>query len=295
MRNGDRWIKCISTTGNVRAVAIQARDLVQNLGDLHQLAPDGIQKLGEAIIGALMVASYCKPGERINFNLRGSGSFSRAFIDAYPDGSVRGYLDPSCCDTSKASVASLETGPWGRGVLAVLRTKDEEGMQPYIGNVPLITGHLAKDLSFYWLQSEQIPSSVGIAVKIDDNRVNVAGGFLVQAMPGASAAEITSIEKNINQIQTLVEKLSLDSDPVQLLSQIFQHTSFMLIDEKPLISNCKCSYSRVERALVLTGENELRSMLHDDGQVVVTCDFCRKEYKLDSLALGKLLKSNAES
>lgn len=286
--SSDRWVKCISTEGNIRGVAIHATDLVQSLAERHQIkSPQAIRGLGEAVIGALLVASHCKQGQRINLNIQGSGYFQQALVDAHPNGTFRGYIIER--DPSKARV--LETGPWGTGLLSVLRTQDEEGKKPYIGTVPLLTGHLAKDLSFYWVQSEQIPSAVGLAVNLDGDRVISADGFLVQALPGASPSEIKVIEQHIQELQSLAENLAKDANPLHLLSQIFQSTAFIVVEERSLEFSCNCSWERVRRALMLVGVEELQSMLNEDQSAVVRCDFCVKEYSVDRAGLENLIQT----
>jgi molecular chaperone Hsp33 len=287
-----QWIKCIATHGNTRGVALEATDLVQQIVNLHEVKGDVAQALGESVIGALMIASYCKAGERVNLNIRGSAFIHQALVDAQPDGTVRGYVverefKPGQMDTT------TNFGPWGDGLLSVLRTKTGDRERPYIGTVPLVTGYLAKDLTFYWLQSEQIPSAVGIAVNVDGDKVIAAGGFLVQAMPGATAEELLEIESNINEIQSLAARLKVDSDPVRLLSQIFQSTAFVLLEEKELRLDCSCSQARVERALALVGVAELRDMLEKQQGASVRCDFCTKQYVFDEEHLVKLIAATS--
>lgn len=287
-KSPDRWIKCISTEGNIRGVAIQATQLVQDLAQRHQLKDRGIQALGEAVIGALSVASYCKQGQRINLNIQGNGYFQQALVEAHPEGRLRGYVIER--EMGKIDEGE-EIGPWGTGFLSVLRTRDQEGEKPYIGTVPLLTGHLAKDLSFYWVQSEQIPSAVGLAVNVENGKVTSAGGFLVQALPGASPAEVRVIEQHIQEIQSLAESLNKDANPLHLLSQIFQSTAFILIEEKPIYFQCNCSTERVQRALVLVGNEELQSMLTQESDIIVRCDFCAKEYQVDKPTIERLIES----
>jgi molecular chaperone Hsp33 len=283
-----QWIKCIATHGNIRGVALEASELIQELVNLHGVKGDVAQALGESVLGALMFASYCKSGERVNLNIRSSAFIAQSLTDAYPDGTVRGYVverefKPGQVDTTE------NFGPWGDGLLSVLRTKTGERERPYIGTVPLVTGYLAKDLTFYWLQSEQIPSAVGIAVKVDGDKVIAAGGFLVQAMPGATAEELLEIEQHINEIQSLAGRLTTDSDPVRLLSQIFQSTAFILLEEKPLRFQCQCSLERVERALTLVGVTELQDMLETQKGASIRCDFCTKQYIFDAKRLAQLI------
>lgn len=281
----NRWVKCISTHGNLRGVAIQAAGLIQEIGDRHKLGGTGMQALGESVIGALLIASYCKEGERVNLNIQGSGRCSQALVEAHPNGTVRGYV----VESERGASGSQVEGPWGSGLLSVLRTKDQEGEQPYIGTVPLLTGHLAKDLTYYWVQSEQVPSALGIAINVEDGKVIEAGGFLVQAMPGAHTEEIRAIERHINEIQSLARSLNDDADPARLLSRIFQDTAFVLLEEKALKFKCTCSWERVVRALTLIGTSELQAMLSEDDHASVRCDFCGSEYQVDHAALQKLI------
>ena len=292
-QKNDRWMKCISTRGNIRGVAIQATSLVQKMAELHQLKGPAIQGFGEAVIGALLIASYCKQGQRINLNIQGSGLFKQALIDAYPEGAVRGYVIQQQAPNEGGGVSEDEFGPWGEGFLSVLRSQDErseKGNQPYIGTVPLLTGHLAKDLSFYWAQSEQVPSAVGLSVTMDGDRVESAGGFLVQALPGASPLEVRAIEQHIHEIQSLPELLRREPPLIHLLSQIFQNSPFMIVEEKNLSFRCDCSWERVQKALILIGPVELTSILVEEKVATVKCDFCGTEYNVDEPALEELIR-----
>jgi molecular chaperone Hsp33 len=285
----DHWIKCISTQGNIRGVAVNVTGIINTLAEAHQLNGVHVQALGEALMGAILIAAYTKPGERINLNIQGSGHTQQAFVDADPNGTVRGYVIGREAAFSGTPGAEDE-GPWGTGLLSVLRTKAKEGEKPYIGTVPLLTGHLAKDLSFYWVQSEQVPSAVGLAVNTRDNRVVSAGAFLVQALPGANSDEIKLIEQHINEMHSLATWVSESEDPMHLLTQIFQSTAFMVIEDKPVRFECNCSRERVLRALALVGKVELQEMLDQDQSASVRCDFCTKDYKVEAPELQGLIE-----
>lgn len=288
----NRWVKCMSSQGSIRGVAIQATDLVRDLATLHGKTGRSAQALGEAVMGALLLASTAKGNERLNLNIQGSGLIRQALVDAYPDGKVRGYalertsFNP---DLGEALVDGQVMGPWGMGLLSVLRTKIGELEKPYIGTVPLVTGHLAKDLTFYWLQSEQIPSAVGLAVTLENGIVKSAGGFLVQALTGASAEEIQAVEDNIQHLESLASQLSAEADPVALLSRIFDNAAFTLLEERVLEFSCSCSWERVNRALSLIGAVELQSMLDREGFASIQCDFCTSDYRLERQKLQELL------
>lgn len=292
----DKWVKCIATAGNVRGMAVSATELSRQLAQLHGLKGEPAKSLAEAVIGALMIAGYCKAGERVNVNIQGSGFVKQALVDAYPDGSVRGYAIVREAGPDLERFEDKNAGPWGTGFLSVLRTKSENQMQPYIGTVPLVTGHLPKDMTFYWVQSEQIPSSVGIAVLLDQNGdIFGAGGFLIQALPGATPHEISTIERHISEFQNLAHEVAQNKSPLTLLAHIFQSTSFMVLQEQALSFSCHCSWERMMRALTLIGTEELNSILRDPGHAEIYCDFCTKQYHVDTPKIQDLITAGKKS
>lgn len=283
-----RWIKSVSDSGHIRATAVQATDLVRELVKRHRLGEEGARGMAECAVSALFVASTCRPGERINLNIRGSGRYKQAFVEAYPDGRIRGYL----LEGEPISGMREDIGPWGEGVISILRTRDQKGEQPYIGSIPLVTGHLAKDLTFYWHQSEQVPSAVGIAVTIEEGEIVQAGGFLVQVSEAVPTAEVKKLERKIQDFRGFAESMAADPNPVKLLSEILEDQVFHLIEEKKLRFQCTCSEERVKRALLLLGPEELESMLKEDGQATVQCEFCSTEYSLSAQELGNMAKQS---
>lgn len=286
----DLWQKCISNSGTLRGVAISCSELARELANLHQLRGEPAQAFGEALVAGFVLASYCKAGERMNLNIKGDGGVKQALVDAYPDGTIRGYLVPN----EQSAIQNYDLtgdGPWGKGTLSVLRKRDaQEGAEPYVGTVPLVTGHLAKDLTFYWSQSEQVPSAVGIAVNLDpEGKLATAGGFLVQAMPGATDAEIREIENQVTHMPNLARDIAAGSEPIAILATIFQNMQFMILEKKPLRAQCTCSEARMRRALTLVGAAELQAMIDEIGEAVVKCDFCEKEYRASADELRKMI------
>lgn len=290
VKTPDKWIKCISKEGHLRGVAVHATQLVQEAGDAHKLSDGGIKALGEAMVGALFFASYCKAGGRVNLNIKGSGILKQAFVDAHAEGHVRGYGVERPAE--QYLFQEPTRGFWGEGFMSVLRTKDGAGGEPpYVGTVPLVTGQLAKDLTFYWLQSEQIPSAVGLSVLVKDQKVVSAGGFLIQALPGASDDEIRAIEKRVLDFSSFEQQYASDPDPLRVLSRLFQDGAFMLLEERPLQFRCNCSAEKVERALMFVEADELQSMIEQDGKANVKCDFCAKDYSVSLAELKRIFMS----
>jgi molecular chaperone Hsp33 len=283
----DKWVKCISGSATIRAVAITATEVSSLLAERHGLGPNGSKALAESIIAGLILSSYCKSGEKINLNIQGSGWCNQSMIDANADAEIRGYV----LERNPAEIKlARSVGPWGIGLLSVLRTKFDEA-KPYIGTVPLLTGHLAKDLTFYWLQSEQVNSAVGIEVFMENGKIVLAEGFLIQAMPGASDADIQFIEDHLKKLHQFDSQASLRSTPTRLLSYLLENQSFNVVEEKNLTFKCGCSLDRVKRSIKLVGDEEILSMIAEKKNVEIDCDFCSEHYLLTPAILESLLST----
>jgi molecular chaperone Hsp33 len=285
----DKWVKCISLTGTIRAVAIDATETVNVLAKRHKLSEAGTIALSEGVIAGLILSSYCKSGEKVNLNIQGSGWCQQAIIDANADAEVRGYIVERPQEEVKLGRG---VGPWGIGLLSVLRTKHDDA-KPYIGTVPLLTGRLAKDLTFYWLQSEQVQTAVGIEViTAEDGSVSHAEGFLIQAMPGATDTDIQMIEDHLKKLHHFDSTSVIRSTPVHLLSYLLEHQSFSLLEEMPLTLKCPCSFERVNRSLMLVGNEELQGMVKDAKNIEINCDFCSELYVYTPAMISDLIKLN---
>jgi molecular chaperone Hsp33 len=281
----DKWVKCISNSGTIRAIAVTATELTKTLTERHELSPAGSKAIAESVIAGLLLSSYCKSGEKINLNIQGSGWCHQAIIDANADAEVRGYV----LERPQSEIQlGRNIGPWGIGLLSVLRTKFEEA-KPYIGTVPLLTGHLAKDLTFYWLQSEQVNSAVGIEVFMEGDRVVLAEGFLIQAMPGATESDIQFIEDHLKKLHQFDPQSTQRGSPTHLLSYLLENHSFSVLEEKHLTFKCHCSLDRVKRSLVLVGNEELESMARENRDFEIDCDFCSEHYVFTPEMLRSLI------
>ncbi len=269
-----KWTKYLGDQNNLRVVVIEAVALVQELMDRHQLSDVAGAGLGEAAVGILMMASAQKDGNRLNLSIRGDGLLKQVVVDAYPEGHVRGYVLENNKEPNIENV-----GPWGRGILSVLYTKYEESDQPYIGTVPLLTGHLAQDLTHFWLQSAQLPSIVGLDVQVQSGRVSKADGFLIQTLGNASDDERRIVYSLADRIQQMTEAIGPSKNALEVLGEAMPSLKFSLVEDSQLRFECSCSYERVERALILTGADELQSMIDKGEPVKAHCEFCNTEYE----------------
>jgi|GEM_PF-877681 len=283
------WNKWLAEPGHIRLVSVEAGDLLRQLivqQGLRGLAQGGY---AEAIVGSLLIASLHKSNESINMNAQGSGLFKQALVDASPEGRVRGFLIEQIDPELQTFGIEGHNGPWGSGVLSILYTKNFEGKQPYKGMVAISTGYLDEAINDYYRESEQLVSVVGMYVEFDGDRLIKARGALVQALGGASDDEIKAIESL--KVADLRQLASLAHDSAEFLSQgkkLLGDRPFQLLENKPLEKFCTCSQERIERALVLTGEDDAMEALGQDALLKMTCDFCRTEYKVSRERLKAL-------
>jgi molecular chaperone Hsp33 len=168
--------------------------------------------------------------------------------------------------------------------------KDVGLVEPYQGIVKLRTGEIAEDIAYYFVESEQIPSAVGLGVYVEtDGHVSAAGGFLIQTLPPSEDQTIDQLIVNIRKIGAVTNVLRDGKAPEDLIAMLFEGIPFETLEKKGLSFRCPCNRDRIERVLVSLGCSELRHMLEEQGEVEVGCEFCRAAYRFDRRELERLI------
>lgn len=287
------WNKWLSQPGHIRAVSIEATDLVNELCKPQGLTGFAQVGFGEAVVGSLLIASAHKANESINMNAQGSGQFKQAIIDASPEGRVRGFMREQKDASLHTFGVSGTNGPWGSGVLSILYTKNFEGKSPYTGMVPITTGFLDDAINEYYKDSEQLVSKIGLFMELNGSQLIAARGVLVQALGGASEEELDDVaEVDIRQLRHLASTADNAQVFIQETSAILAQRVFGNVERRDLVPFCTCSQDRIERALTLTGETDIKEALGHDPFMTVVCDFCRKEYRVSAERIKSLFSSD---
>jgi molecular chaperone Hsp33 len=279
-----RWSKWITQPGQIRVVAIEGAILAHELIAQQGLQGPAQTGYAEAVVGSLLIASGHKSNESINMNAQGSGYYKQAIIDASPEGRVRGFLIEEKDKSMHTFGANGSAGPWGTGVLSILYTKNFEGKYPYKGMVHIATGYLDEAINEYYRDSEQVTSMMGLDVRTDGHsKVAAANGALIQAMGGASPEELAAIRSiDVSQMRKLAALAADFTAFEKEASRLLGGRPLQMVDTQNLVSFCNCSQERIERALLLSGEESVMEALGEDPWITVTCDFCRTEYKIAS-------------
>lgn len=284
----DRLIRGIALGGKIRAFAIRSTQLVEELRRRHDTWPTATAALGRTLSTAAMMGAMLKGEEKLTLQVKGNGPLGQIVADANAKGEVRGYVDNPHVHLPSNAMGKLDVaGAVGtEGFVYVI--KDLGLKEPYRGSVPIISGELGEDFTYYFATSEQTPSAVGVGVLVNtDNSVIVAGGFIIQLLPGLNDAEIDAIEKALSTLPPVTTLLEQGLELEDMLRKILPDVQIM--DQMDIVFNCACSRERVEQTLVSLGEYELTQLIEEDGQAEVVCHFCNEKYQFNRQDLEHIL------
>ena len=184
----DYLVKSLACDGHLRAYAIDATETIREAQKRQDTWSAASAALGRSMIGTLLLAtSSLKGDEKMTVKINGNGPVGGIVIDGNSKGTVKGYVQNPHVHLPLNDKGKIDVkGAVGtEGFLAV--TKDYGLKEPFTGQVPLVSGEIAEDFTYYLAKSEQIPSSVGLSVFVNsDNTIGTAGGFMIQVMPGMS-------------------------------------------------------------------------------------------------------------
>ena len=273
----DILIQGLAFQNEVRFFAAYTRETVEEARRIHYTAPVCTAALGRLLTAGAMMGAMCKnKNDLITLKIDGDGPISGLTVTATPEARVKGILYRNDVDLPLRSDRHLDVGgAIGNGTLSVI--KDIGLREPYIGQTKLVSGEIAEDLTYYFAESEQIPTIVGLGVLIDtDISVRHAGGFIIQLLPLASEETIRELEHRISDFHSVTDYLSLGGTPESLMKMLLGDIT--IERSMPVMYRCDCNRERVSRALVSLGEEELDRMIEENKPVSLHCDFCNKDY-----------------
>ena len=286
----DHIIRASADNEHIRAFAATTRDLTEEARIAHNTSPVVTAALGRLLTAGAMMGIMMKGDDDVlTLQIKGNGAMGGLTVTADSKGHVKGYPDePLVLLPPRASDHKLDVGgAIGRGTLRVI--KDLGMKEPYIGEVDLVTGEIAEDLTYYFAQSEQTPSTVGLGVLMNkDNTVSSAGGFIIQLMPDAKDESIDILEENLKKLPSVTSLLDEGKSPRDILALLLSGLDMTVLEETETSFRCDCSPERIERALIATGRSELMSMIDEGRDIEMVCSFCNRKYTVSVEELKKL-------
>lgn len=288
--------------GFVRVVAADTQACVQRALDIHRTSPVASAALGRLLTGAVLMSRMLKnERDSITLQVKSRGPLGGMVAIAGADGSVRGYCQHPAVDLPLRADGKLDVGgAVGKGTLSVI--KDLGLKEPYGGTVALVSGEIAEDLSYYFASSEQVPSVValGVLVAPDDGadcgyRIDAAGGYMLQLMPGAPETLIAELEQRVSGFLPVTTLLHAGASISEICEDLLRGLGLDIREEKACAYRCTCSRARMERALRSIGREALSEMIREDHGAEMVCHFCRERYNFTETDLQNLLESDPYS
>ena len=288
----DYLVKSLAFDGQIRAYAVDATETVSTAQKLHDTWSAASAALGRSLVGTLLLASASLQGdETMTVKINGNGPVGGIVVDGNANGTVKGYVQNPHVHLSLNDKHKIDVkGAVGtEGFLAV--TKDLGLKEPFTGQVPLVSGELGEDFTYYLAKSEQIPSSVGLSVFVNsDNSIETAGGFMIQVMPGANEETISQIEKRLAEIPMVSEMMRDGKKPEDILNEILGAENVKVLDKMPVSYHCDCSRERFLGVLTSLPTDQLQEMADEDHGAEAVCHFCGKKYQFTEDELRKIIK-----
>ena len=286
-------IRGLSENGGVVFCGVDSTELVRRAEQLHTTSATCSAALGRLLTGASLMGSMLKDdGDKVTLRVQGGGPAGVLIACTDGTGNVKGCIDNPLVELPPKADGHLDVGgAVGRsGVLTVIRDNRLQ-KEPTVGQVPLVSGEIAEDLTAYYAYSEQVPTVMALGVLVDkDLSILCAGGFMVQLLPGATDAEITQLEQNIAAMPSVTELLREGKTPEDMMNLALAGFNPNVLDEREVQYKCDCSEERTEEMLLSLGRKELEKLRDEDPDCEVVCHFCHTKYHFD---LNKLVEKAA--
>ena len=286
----DYIVRGVAADSQIRVFAACTTAVAEEARRRHNTSPTATVALGQLMTAGTMMGAMMKNDPDIlTLQIRGDGPIGGITVTADNQGNVKGYvLNPEVSVPAKNGKINVADA-LGIGLLNVI--KDMGLKEPYVGQTILETSEIAQDLTYYYMNSEQIPSSVGLGVLMEkDNTVKCAGGFILQLMPYAEDAVIDKLEENLKGITSVTELLEQGYTPERMLEALLEGMDLEITDTLPARFYCNCSKERVEKAVVSIGREEIQNMIDDGEDIEVKCHFCNTAYQYTIEELQDILE-----
>ena len=290
----DYLVRGISMDGFVKVVAIRSTEMVRRGAQIQGTTPNATAAFGRALTAASMMGNMQKvENGSMTMQIRGGGPIGGITCVSDAVGNVRGYVMEPRVPLVEKFPGKLDVGATvgTDGTLTVIR--DLQMKEPYVGSVELVSGEIGDDVTAYFAQSEQTPTACALGVLVDtDCSVKVAGGYLIQLLPGAPDETIDAVEAGIKRAGAVTKMLEAGMTPEDILGQVCGEIGVVFMETTEVAYKCYCSRERVEAALISLGKKELTEIAAEGKEFPVECQFCDTVYRFTPEDIRRLVKNS---
>lgn len=286
----DYILRATAGDGSFRVFIANTKETVQQAFLHHKTSPVMSAALGRALTAVSIMGSMLKADDDlVTIRINGDGPGKGLIVTGDSKARVKGYPFNPIVDIPLKPNGKLDVqGALGEGSLTII--KDMGLKEPYVGQIPLVSGEIAEDLTYYFAKSEQTPSAVSLGVLVDiDYSIKQAGGFIIQVMPNADENIISSLENKLATMKSFTTLLEEGNTIENILDMLLGEFGVNILDKIPVEFYCNCSKEKVEKALISIGKEELQNIIEEDKKATLHCHFCNKDYEFNEQDLVNLL------
>lgn len=287
----DVLIRAMTRDGFVKITAVDTTEITRRAREIHQTTAVATAALGRVLAAASMIGNMQKKEDgSITLIIKGGGPLGTLLATADPEGNPRGYVENPQVALMEKYQGKLDVGAavGSQGTLTLIR--DLHMKEPYVGTVELLGGEIAEDVAAYFVESEQVPTVCALGVYMNrDQSVEVAGGYLLQLLPGAPEELIDQLEAAVQEAGTVTNLMQQGLTPREVILRVLKDMDVEFLEERPICYKCYCSRERVESTLISLGEKDLREIIADGEPISVGCQFCDVTYTFTPEELTDLL------
>ena len=288
----DYLVRGMTMDGFVKVVAIRSTELVRRGAEIQGTTPNSTAAFGRCLTAASMMGNMQKvENGSMTLQVRGGGPIGTITVVSDPVGNVRGCMTEPKVPLVEKYPGKLDVGATvgTDGTLTVIR--DMQMKEPYVGSTELVSGEIGDDVTAYFVQSEQTPTACALGVLVDrDCSVKVAGGYLVQLLPGAPDEVIDALEAGIQRAGAVTKMLEAGLTPEDILGQVCGSLGVVFMETTEVEYKCYCSRERVTAALISLGRKELQEIAEEGKTFPIECQFCDEVYEFTTDDIKKLLE-----
>ena len=294
MEMKDYLVRGMTMDGFVKVVAIRSTQIVRRGAEIQGTTPNATAAFGRALTAASMMGNMQKvENGSMTMQIRGGGPIGTITCVSDAEGNVRGYVTEPKVPLVEKHPGKLDVGATVGvdGTLTVIR--DLQMKEPYVGSTPLVSGEIGDDVTAYFAQSEQTPTACALGVLVDrDCSVKVAGGYLLQLLPGAPDEIIDTLERGIKRAGAVTTMLEKGMTPEDILGAVCGDLGVVFMETTEVSYKCYCSRNRVESALISLGKKELTEIMEEGKTFPVECQFCDTIYEFTPEDIAELIRNS---
>lgn len=278
-------LKGLNKGKTVRILAADTCDIVKDAMESHKLNPVQSVALGQLLtIGAIMGSMMKGADEKLTLQIKGEKYIKEIVVTSNALGNVKGYIISEDSIMDVDVLTSVGTAIGG-GRLTVI--KDFGLKEPYNSHMELGQGEIAENITSYFANSEQTPTSVGVSVRLDSfGKLINSTGYIVQLIPGASEADFKLIEASVKRF-----RFGEFDTPEQIIERLMDSFDYKITDQEQYSLRCDCTSEKFRHILKSLGSKEIRDMVKENEAIEVKCEFCNKKYEFSVNELNNILNA----